>query len=237
MNYLDLTLATPAENLACDEALLNFCEETGGAEILRIWEPTDYFVVVGYANKVDVEVDREKCRAKKIPVLRRCSGGGAVVQGSGCLNYSLVLNFSENESLQTITQANRFIMERQRQILQTRPGITIDIEGHTDLAVAGLKFSGNAQRRKKKFLLFHGAFLLRFDLPLIANLLKMPSRQPTYRANRPHEKFVTNLDWPTDELKQLLRRGWNASAQLKSIPDLSNLLRERYGRDEWNFKF
>src|SRR5688572_29608059 len=108
MKYLDLTLPTPAENLACDEALLDFCEQTGGSEILRVWQPADYFVVVGYANKVELEVNSEYCRAKQIPILRRCSGGGAVVQGPGCLNYSLILNFANNRLLQTIPRTNRF---------------------------------------------------------------------------------------------------------------------------------
>ena len=56
MKLLDLTLPTPAENLACDEALLNQAEANGG-EILRFWEPREHFVVVGYANKVGTEVD------------------------------------------------------------------------------------------------------------------------------------------------------------------------------------
>lgn len=237
MKYLDLTLPTPAENLACDEALLDFCEESGGADILRVWEPTEYFVVVGYANKVDVEVNREICRAKRVPILRRCSGGGAVVQGPGCLNYSLVLNFSDNSSLQTITQANQFVMERQRQLLQTHLGIKIDIEGHTDLAIAGIKFSGNAQRRKKNYLLFHGTFLLQFEISHITELLKMPSKQPAYRENRSHESFLTNLNCPIDELKRLLRCGWDVSSEIESISDLSKWLGEKYSRDDWNFRF
>jgi lipoate---protein ligase len=237
MKYLDLTLPTPAENLACDEALLDLCEESGKEEILRLWEPADYFIVVGYANKVDVEVNTGKCRAKGIPILRRCSGGGAVVQGPGCLNYSLILNFSGNESLQTITQTNQFIMERHRQLLQTHLNIDIEVEGHTDLATGGIKFSGNAQRRRKNFLLFHGTFLLDFEISLIAEFLKMPSKQPAYRENRSHEKFLTNLRASAGQLKQLLRDGWNAQDQMGSIPDLSALLSGKYHRDDWNFKF
>ena len=74
MTYLDLTLPTPEENLAMDEALLDFCEGPGDGEILRFWEPRQTFVVVGYANKIDVEVNVSECRAQGIPILRRCSG-------------------------------------------------------------------------------------------------------------------------------------------------------------------
>src|SRR6266404_876476 len=89
MKYIDLTLGTPAENLACDEALLNMCEEGLEGEILRFWEPKETFVVVGYANQAAREANLEACRAGNVPVLRRCSGGGTVLQGLGCLNYSL----------------------------------------------------------------------------------------------------------------------------------------------------
>src|SRR5438067_1520295 len=100
MKYCDLTLSTPAENLACDEVLLQLAEQNGaGDEVLRVWEPMQYFVVVGYANRVATEVDIRFCQTNSIPVLRRCSGGGTVLQGPGCVNYSLVLRISESGPL------------------------------------------------------------------------------------------------------------------------------------------
>ena len=61
VNYFDLTLPTPQENLACDEALLDGCE-AGGPEVLRFWEPRKHFVVVGYSNRVEREVNVAACR-------------------------------------------------------------------------------------------------------------------------------------------------------------------------------
>src|ERR1041385_179712 len=86
MLYLDLTSSSPAENLACDEALLDFCEERPGLEVLRFWESTERFVVLGYANALHREVNVAACEAAQIPIMRRCSGGGTVLQGPGCLN-------------------------------------------------------------------------------------------------------------------------------------------------------
>src|SRR5262245_40949097 len=102
MTCLELTLPTAAENLACDEALLDLCEDHGADEILRFWEPRNYFVVLGYGNKAAAEVDLEACAAEKIPVLRRCSGGGTVLQGPGCLNYALILRIDDGGPLQNI---------------------------------------------------------------------------------------------------------------------------------------
>lgn len=248
MKLLDLTLPTPAENLALDEALLDWCESGNGTETLRFWESPEYFVVVGYANKVDQEVNRHACEADGIPILRRCSGGGTVLQGPGCLNYNLVLRIEGNPDVQTITQTNHYVMERQRdaisQALQrwnpTAPdnqSSAVQVRGHTDLTIGTLKFSGNAQRRKRHFLVFHGTFLLNFDLPLVSKYLRMPSAEPDYRQNRPHQEFITNLNLPASQLKRALCQAWNATQPLETIPDYTNLLAERYTRPEWNLKF
>jgi lipoate-protein ligase A len=90
MNLLDLPFATPQENLACDEALLDWSEEESGTAILRFWESPRHFVALGYTDAASSEADVEACRVLDIPVLRRCSGGGTVIQGPGCLNYALV---------------------------------------------------------------------------------------------------------------------------------------------------
>src|SRR2546426_2926796 len=81
MKVFDLALPTPEQNLACDEALLDLCEEDGCEEILRFWEHRKHFVVLGYSNNAATEVNLDAARRDGVPVLRRCSGGGAVLQG------------------------------------------------------------------------------------------------------------------------------------------------------------
>src|SRR5688572_5716499 len=109
MKLLDLTLATAAENLACDEALLDWCEQGDGEEVLRFWEPRDHCVVVGYANRVATEVNAPACEARGVPVLRRCSGGGTVLQGPGCMNYALILLITRDGPTHSISAANQFV--------------------------------------------------------------------------------------------------------------------------------
>ena len=235
MNLLDLTLPSPAENLACDEALLDACE-AGGPEVLRFWEARNHFVVVGYGNHAATEVEVEACRREGVPILRRCSGGGTVVQGPGCLNYAVVLRIESNPAWQTIPGANRAIMERNRAALESLLGRSVRVRGFTDLALGELKFSGNAQRRHRQALLFHGTFLLDFDLGLIQRLLPMPSKQPDYRLDRAHEQFVTNLKVPAAEVKRALSGAWGGTASLSEPPDFGGLLAEKYNRTEWNMR-
>ncbi|MDE3068552.1 MAG: lipoate--protein ligase family protein [Verrucomicrobiota bacterium] len=240
MKWLDLTLPTPAENLAADEALLDWREENGGENILRFWESPRPFVVVGYANKIATETDAAACEAKGIPIFRRCSGGGTVLQGPGCLSYALILRITANSPLAGISGANRFIMEQNRRaIASLLPGSEISVRGHTDLARDHFKFSGNSQRRRRQFLLFHGTFLLNFDLALVGGCLRMPSREPDYRRRRRHEEFLTNLNVSAASVKAALREIWRAGSLLEDPPlnEIATLARMKYETREWNFKF
>ena len=117
--------------------------------------------------------------------------------------------------------------------------LKISVRGHTDLCLGDLKFAGNSQRRRKNFLLFHGTLLLNCDLALVSELLPMPSLQPDYRASRPHEDFVTNLNLPAEKVKAALANAWNANDDLRQPPleEISKLAREKYSAREWNFKF
>jgi len=239
MKLFDCTFPTPAANLAADEVLLDLCEEQD-VEVLRFWESATPFVVVGYGNKIATEVNVAACEARGVPVLRRCSGGGTVVQGPGCLNYQVTLRVGEASELATVSGTNRFVMERIRAALETQLGRRITIEGCTDLALHEgdqlLKFSGNAQRRRRNSLLFHGTILYAFELTLISELLNAPSKQPDYRASRQHGSFVTNASASTEELKASLISAWNAHETLSDaqITAIDEMTRKRYSTREWN---
>jgi lipoate-protein ligase A len=237
--HCDFTREAPAENLAADEALLDHCEDAGGGGVLRFWEPARNFVVVGYANRVATEVDPGFCRSAGLPILRRCSGGGTVVQGPGCLNYALILPISHSPQLESVSSTNQFIMSRIGAAITPLVGTPVEIKGHTDLALGGIKFAGNAQRRRRRCLLFHGVLLLDFDLALIEQSLPMPSHQPDYRANRPHRDFVRNLGLPSAVVKSALRQAWGAQESLVALPEdrIESLTRERYSTDAWNSRF
>jgi lipoate---protein ligase len=237
MKYTDLTLPTPEENLACDEALLNQCEE-GGPEVLRCWESPLPFVVLGYGNEAAREVNLAACRERRIPVLRRCSGGGTVLQGPGCLSYSLLLPIDVAGLTGSIASTNRWIMEKHRVLFSRILEREVLVHGHTDLAAEGLKFSGNAQRRRRHFLLFHGTVLLHFDLQLVEQVLPMPSKQPPYRQDRPHLGFLQNLHLAALAVKEALRREWAAQDPLPAVPRraIQNLVEEKYSRAEWNLR-
>jgi lipoate---protein ligase len=226
----------PAWELACDETLLEACEsgEIGGGGILRFWEADAPFVVLGYANKAALEVDLS-CN---VPVYRRCTGGGSVLQGRGCLNYSLVLPTEAAPEFGSITQTNCFIMTRHRDALAPLLDREVRVQGYTDLTLDGRKFSGNSQRRKNRWLLFHGTFLLSCDFALMDKVLRPPPREPKYRKGRKHSEFLTLLSLSPANVKTALSRAWNANRPFKDTPrgKIEALVQTKYSRREWNFR-
>ncbi len=244
MNHVVLSPVNPPWPLALEEALLDGFDsgdtalrESGG--VLCFWEPQAYFVVTGYGNRVATEVNVPACQAAGVPVYRRCSGGGTVLQGPGCLNYALIIKIEPTGPTANISSTNQYCMERTRGILSELLGREVQVSGHTDLAVGGRKFSGNAQRRRREYLIFHGCFLLRMDLAKIGQYLLMPTRQPEYRANRAHQEFLLNLELPAGQLISALNRGWGTRRPLPTLPlaRAAELMEEKYNNKEWNLRF
>lgn len=239
MKFLDLTLPTPEQNLACDEALMDWCEDAHDEEILRFWEPREYFIVIGYSSKSGSEVNLQACRKSNISVLRRLSGGGPVLQGPGCLNYTLILKVQNSGPFKTIDGTYSFVMRHHQQALQPILGSDIRLQGFSDLSLGSLKFSGNAQYRRQRSLLFHGTFLLRLDIELMEKLLPVPSRTPPYREGRSHKEFLTDLNIPAPAIKEALQNSWGVTDPFRAVPfaRIDALAAGRYSAERWNFKF
>ena len=234
MRVLDLALPDLAENLALDEALLLQAEEGAGGEVLRFWSWPRRAVVLGAGGIIAGDVDELACAADGVPLARRSSGGGTVLLGPGCLLFSLVLDMGRAPELAQINPSYRWILERVAAALaDMQPGI--EFAGTSDLAIAGRKFSGNSQQRKRRFLLHHGTLLHAFDLDAFGRYLKLPPRRPEYRGDRPHRDFVTNLPDDPEGIRSSLCAAWQADKVLAEWPEekVRQLVAEKYGTSEF----
>ncbi len=258
MLFLDLTATSLEENLALDEAFLN-AAENGRLEdgLLRVWEWATPAVVVGRASRLAQEVQLDRCQKRGVPVVRRCSGGAAVVIGPGCLLYTLILPLSPDIP-RHMERIHASVLNPIAAALAARaPGVVR--AGISDLArcqpprqstatsdcnprdpespvpSAPRKFSGNSLRCRRQWLLYHGTILYRFDLSLVEELLSMPPRQPDYRGDRRHGDFLCNLPLDRDTLCLALRTAWGAWEPAGDIPqqELQDLL-ARYRDPAWN---
>jgi lipoate-protein ligase A len=237
MKLLDLTLASPEENLALDEALLEEAEEGRGDETLRLWEPAQPFVVLGRSSRAGTEANLEFCRRNNIPVLRRSSGGAAIVTGPGCLMYAVVLSYENHPALRMIERAHQHVLGITTEALRK---VVPDVEmlGTSDLTLQQMKFSGNSLRCKRHHFLYHGTLLYDFPLGLISDCIGTPPRQPDYRQQRSHASFVRNLPTTAEPLRSVLRSEWKALEVRTEWPQqrTADLVEQRYSRDEWNLR-
>jgi lipoate-protein ligase A len=237
MLFLDRTLATLAENLALDEALLLDAESEPRAlasGLLRVWQWPEYAVVLGVGGRIADDVQEVRCRADGVPLARRSSGGGTVLLGPGCLLYTLVLPYDRDPALGQLRSSYCYILGRIKDALR---GIApnLDVCGSSDIAWRDRKVSGNAQQRKRTHLMHHGSLLYAFDFEMAARYLKLPPRQPEYRQQREHRDFLANLPADAPTLTRCLRDAWRAQEELREVPldRVRVLVADRYTQQEW----
>ena len=213
MRLLDSSLTAAADHLAADAALLSGVDETGSGETLRFWETREPAVIVGALGVIRREVHEDACRADNVPILRRPSGGGAVVVAEGCLNYSLVLSLDARPELRQVSTSYRLILNRIVYALGL-PGLAM--QGQSDLAFGDRKVSGNAQRRGRRALLHQGTLLWEFNARLLERYLREPERQPAYRSRRPHCDFVANVPLQPALIRAAIAHAWRAQPEIES---------------------
>ena len=239
MYVLDLSYESPSYNLAIDEVLLDNLEKGAIPEVLRFWESPRPFIVLGHGGKLSREVYLEETYRLDIPVLRRVSGGGTVMQGRGCLNYS-VIKKNTDDLYATISSTTCNVMKKCREALNAELR-DVSIKGVSDLVFNGRKVSGNAQKRKKGSFLFHGTLLYNFDISNLENVLTLPDRQPDYRCNKSHHDFIQNMPISKSLLMTSMKKEWDAHTLFEMSEFLTNetkkLAVSKYESDAWIYKF
>lgn len=238
MQLIELTLCSPAENLAFDEALLEVAEgNESHPEVLRLWEPAEHFVVIGRSSSYYSEVNHSFCRAQGIPVFRRVTGGASIVTGPGCLMYAVLLDYRFRPELRMLDHAHRFVMQKMAAAVRSL-GIETEIQGICDLTVDHRKVSGNSLRCKRNWMLYHGTMVCDFDRALIGRCLDWPKRIPEYRQKRSHDDFVGSIPATTKRLSAAIQQQWVTEGVFQSCPHqrTQQLVQEKYNTREWNEK-
>jgi lipoate-protein ligase A len=154
-------------------------------------------------------LDREKeiwLHKRHPPVYRRISGGGSVIHADGNLNYSLFLSLKKFPEFMNVGISYEKILAA----VASRLGPTVSRQGYSDLAIAcrgGIrKFSGNAQCRKRGWIMHHGTLLYDKEaIRAIPYYLRPPPKEPEYRKGRRHGEFMTNI-LPSYNKHDLIRR-------------------------------
>lgn len=209
MQYVDIKFDTPEENISFDEVLLTEAEGNKRDKMLRIWEIENYTVVLGRGCSLYCDVFVDRCKKDNIKILKRISGGGTILLGKGCLNYSLILPYAANSAFLNIKSSYKYILDNIADGF-FKKGINLKYYPISDLALSDKKVSGNAQARRRKFFLHHGTILYNFDIDRITFYLKEPKKMPLYRDGRIHKNFLVNLPLLPEEIKEIIKNKINS---------------------------
>jgi lipoate---protein ligase len=237
MRLLDESFWSPAENLALDEVLLDDAESGRTGETLRFWESRISFVVLGVSQVLRQEVWEKNCIEDHIRILRRASAGGCVLQGPGCLNFTLVLAHAHRPEIQTIRGSYCYILDRICEALRQR-GVLAHHKGISDIAVGGKKVSGNAQKRRRKFILHHGTLLYKVDPEKMERYLREPPERPQYRGVRTHRGFVREIPLTPDQLREAVCEAFGIEGHVTKphrweLEAAQTLVEEKYSTPQW----
>lgn len=197
----DLSFQEAQENLDYEERLLKEAHNT--SITLRFWEAKYDFVVLGRSNKAKTEVNIEECKKNHVPILKRCSGGGTILQSPGVLNYAIIAPIKGG--LTSIRKSNHLIMSAiVKELNQIQSGFAL--QGDSDITFLSKKCCGNAQKRSQDHFLFHGCFILKeVDIKKISLYLKHPSKEPDYRKQRSHDAFLCHCPLTQRQIKKAIQ--------------------------------
>ena len=249
-------IAGPTADLATDLALDLALDEllVSRAEALaRVWSPPGRAAVIGVGSKAAAELDLEACRADGLRVLRRMTGGSAVLVTPEVACFSLVFPHALFPDAKRISGAYGLATTLTARALGEL-GLSAEFEPPGDLAIGGRKLVGFAQARRRRATLVHGVIPVALDLTELERYLAHPPREPAYRAGRAHEEFVTTVAMsverhapelgsrPVEDVLGALGLafcGRGASGEPPREDELAEaapLVREKYTNDGWTFR-
>ncbi|RPJ23866.1 MAG: lipoate--protein ligase family protein [Nitrosopumilales archaeon] len=225
-------------NMALDEVLMN-CINYHSMPILRIygWRPPT--VSIGYFQSMDEEVDIKRCRQMGFDVVRRITGGGAVLHESE-LTYSFITSVYPKNIMESYNLICDPVV-----ICINKLGFNGKFAPLNDIIVDDKKVSGNAQTRKKGILLQHGTILLSVNLEKMFSVLKVPSEKVKDKMIDDAKERVMGLDKPFDEVAYNLKESFSDKFGAEIVVDnlttkeekcTKKLIEEKYTSDKWNLK-
>jgi lipoate-protein ligase A len=148
-------------------------------------------VVIGKGSAPALEVYLNNAEQDHIPILRRATGGCAVVLSP---EEMVVASFTvRTEDQLPSKEYFRLFLRIIIHALEAQGIQELSHKGISDIALGDRKVAGTAIYRNRQLVFFHAVINTGGSTDPMQRYLKHPQRTPDYRAERPHRKFVTSL--------------------------------------------
>ena len=191
--FIDTGFSSGEYNMDFDTCRTNEVAEGNALPMFRVYGWKPWAVSLGY-NQKDDEIDKEKCELKGFDLVRRPTGGRAVLHANE-LTYSVVVNLPEGKTVHDVYKEIHTILLKAFislgcknigfQKAQTdfrehykSSGMSVSCftsSARYEIEYEGRKVVGSAQRLFGKTLLQHGSILLTKGHEQIADVIRAKS--------------------------------------------------------------
>ncbi len=258
--------ADAVENMAVDEALFRESIRKKSPSTLRFYGWRVPALSIGYFQDYEKEVDGEACRRFGVDIIRRPTGGKAVLHEQE-LTYAVIAGVDSHLFSPDILNAYRVISNCIAQGL-AEIGVRTEMKGdgrqapdgtlrsscfsspsRYELLVGGRKICGSAQMRSHGVFLQHGSLLLAFD-PFRTCAVMLPHRDSKTDADHLRNAITSvgehaGTSVGEEKLRRVLQEGFERvlgirfrEGRLTSEEQAlkDELMTKKYGSEDWNRK-
>jgi lipoate---protein ligase len=156
MRIIDLGTLTPEQSVAMDRAVFEARDSGRSGDTLHIYSRDRCSVSVGRFADIESEVDTALAEARGIGIVRRMSGGSAILTGPGQITYALTVGREGYDS-----REGSFAMICEALVASLEHlGVVAEYKEPNDILVEGRKISGSAQYRDRDALMQHGSLII-----------------------------------------------------------------------------
>ena len=221
-------------NMAIDEALAILAEKnnTPTIRLSYCWKKPGG-VSLGINQQIS-DINLNYCLAKKIPIVRRPTGGMALYHTHQDFTYCVLLPIQEKKY--RIQESYSMICQWISNGLSAL-GIPVNLE-HTSLSVQGKKISGNAQTRTLGSLLQHGSVFYSLSLKHLTQIFQTPPKIFQEKTTCIKDFKSISVKDMHDAFERSFLEGkdfFEQDLEQEELDIVEKLLQTKYRTAEWNF--
>jgi lipoate-protein ligase A len=235
----------PAMNLALDEVLTQRVGRGQQRPLLRFWGWARPCVVIGRFQSVSNEVHVERASEMGIEIVRRISGGGAMlIEPQSAITYSLYLPPEMVDGMsfpESYAFLDSWVVEALREL-----GIDAWYAPLNDITSSGGKIGGAAQARRFGAVLHHTTMAYDMTQGLLTQVLRIGLEKIRDKGIRSAEARVGPLRQQTqmerDEIiahlhQAFIERTAAGPGRLddEDVAEARRLVEEKFGTDDWTY--
>ncbi|MCR4421746.1 MAG: lipoate--protein ligase family protein [Exilispira sp.] len=257
----------PFYNMAVDEAIAKMTGENPEFPTLRFYRWNPATLSLGYFQKFKTEIDYEFCKINNIGIVRRITGGRAVLHDDE-ITYSVCIPANNPIYEKNLIESYKLIAEALAEglaLLNLNPQFNykklpdihsssacFDAPSLYEITVNGKKIIGSAQKRFQNVFLQHGSIPFTIDSEKLFNCFKFPNLETKDRLKNNFKKIATGINMEKEETTSVEKainafvEGFKNKFEIEFFQDdisqiEKNLIEEtlysKYASSEWLEKF